>query len=69
MTFTFATVYTEEHKTGTFHAEDHGADTAGVFYKSRRMKKPKYIATARVSDLESIKRRIRWYISFAELDS
>lgn len=61
-------IFTMEHKAGTFHAEDMGADTAGVFFKSRRMKRPHYIATARVSDLESVKRRIAWYIGFKKLD-
>jgi hypothetical protein len=61
-------IYTEDHATGTFYAEDHGADVAGVYYKSRRMKSGRYIATARVSNIDSIRRRIQWYIGFAGLD-
>lgn len=61
-------IYTEEHKTGTFHAEDHGANVAGVYYRSRRMKRPHYVATAKVNDVEFVKRRIAWYIEFKGLN-
>ena len=39
-----------------YWAEDHGANTFGVFFKSKRMKKGRYIATA--GSIESIQRHI-----------
>jgi hypothetical protein len=57
--YTFPTVYTEERPEGVYHAEDHGASTFGVFFKSRKMRRPRYIATA--GNMEVIKARIEWY--------
>ena len=51
-------IYEETRSNGEYFAEDHGADVAGVFFLGKRCRKPKYIATAKVSDVESIKRRI-----------
>lgn len=62
-------IYRQEHKTGVFHAENLGANVAGVYYQSKRMKRPHYIATAAADDIDSVKRRIAWYIEFAELDA
>lgn len=52
------TIYEETRPNGRYYAEDHGADVAGVFFVGVRCRKAKYIATARVSDIESVKRRI-----------
>lgn len=51
-------IYEETRENGRYYAEDHGANVAGVFFIGKRCRKPKYIATALVSDVESIKRRI-----------
>ncbi len=51
-------IYEEQRAGGTYYAEDHGANVAGVFFLGKRCRKAKYIATASVSDVDSIKRRI-----------
>lgn len=51
-------IYEETRENGRYYAEDHGANVAGVFFIGKRCRKAKYIATALVSDVESIKRRI-----------
>ena len=51
-------IYEEVRSGGLYYAEDHGANVAGVFFKCNRCRKGKYVATANVNSLESIKRRI-----------
>jgi hypothetical protein len=54
--YTFKEIHREEHPHGTYHAEDHGAGIAGVYFQSKKQKKPRYIATAR--GVEGAKARI-----------
>jgi adenosyl cobinamide kinase/adenosyl cobinamide phosphate guanylyltransferase len=51
-------IYEEQRENGFYYAEDHGANCAGVFFIGKRCRKGKYIATANVNDVESVKRRI-----------
>lgn len=60
----FKTIYTEERPEGKYHAEDHGANTYGVFFLGKRCRKPKYIATTEGPGVEGVKRRIEWYSKF-----
>lgn len=51
-------IYEETRPNGYYFAEDHGANVAGVFFLGKRCRKPRYIATACVNSLDSIKARI-----------
>ena len=53
-----AKIYEEQRAEGYYYAEDHGANVAGIFFLGKRCRKAKYIATALVNNVESIKRRI-----------
>jgi hypothetical protein len=72
MTYTFNEIYRVVRPEGTFYAENHGANTAGVYFIGPRCRKGKYIATAHFTaeadgvttwlDLTHVKARIENFI-------
>lgn len=48
--------FAAQHPLGTYHVEDEGAGTLGVYFTPRRAKKPKRVATA--ADMAGAFRRI-----------
>lgn len=55
-------MHEENREIGHYYAENHGAGVWGVFFKGKRQRKYRYIATANAS-VESVKARIDWHVS------
>jgi hypothetical protein len=53
-------LHSETHPHGHYHVEDHGAGVHGVFYTSKRARKPQYIATG--SSVEDAQKRIKQHV-------
>lgn len=63
----FKRVHEEQREHGHYYAEDMGAGVLGVYFKGKRQRKYRYVATAQRTNgtdpegKESIKRRIDWH--------